>query len=78
MAFGSDMVARGVGSAASSDGPCGTDDGVRDVLESFRSFGAEFKRLLRRQTYVILAGVAVLAAPFYVALFMALFAGPAG
>ena len=69
MASGSDMVARGVGSAASSDGRCGTDDGVRDVLESFRTFGAEYKRLLRRQTCVILSAMLAAFIPIYVALY---------
>ncbi|MCY3661261.1 MAG: hypothetical protein OXH28_00375 [bacterium] len=72
MASGPDRVARGVGSAASSDGPCETDDGFNDVLESFRTLSAEFKRLLRRQTYVFLVGVAMLFTPIYLALFAGL------
>ena len=72
MASGADMVAREVGSPASSDGRCGTDDGVRDVLESFRTLSAEFKRLLRRQTCVILSAMLAAFIPIYLALFAGL------
>ena len=76
MASGSDMAARGVGSAESGDGPCGTEDGFRDVLESLRTletslrtFEAEVDRLLSRRTYVILTAAAAAVAPVYLALF---------
>ena len=75
MTSGSDTVARGVGSATSSDGPCAPDDGFRDLLESFRTFNAEFKRCLRRQTCVILVGFAVMLVAMLTPVYVALFSG---
>ena len=40
--------------------------------------GAETKRDIAKQTYVVLAGVAAIATPFYIALVMALFSGGGG
>ena len=40
--------------------------------------GAEMKRDIAKQTYVVLAGVAAIATPFYIALVMALFSGGGG
>ena len=40
--------------------------------------GAETKRDIAKQTYVVLAGVVAIATPFYIALVMALFSGGAG
>ena len=37
--------------------------------------GAETKKDIAKQTYVVLAGTVAIASPFYVALFMALFSG---
>ena len=44
----------------------------------FTEMRGEMKSGLAKQTFAVLAGVAALAAPFYVALFIALFSGGAG
>ena len=48
------------------------------VDAKFNAVEARIDKGLAKQTYVILAGVAALAAPFYVALFITLFSGAAG
>ena len=54
-------------------------DAKFDAVEArITAVGGETKRDMAKQTYVILAGVAAIAAPFYVALFIALFTGGAG
>ena len=44
----------------------------------FIEMRAESKLGRAKQTYVVLAGVAAMLSPFYIALFMALFAAPGG
>ena len=44
----------------------------------FEAVEARIDKGLAKQTYVILAGVATIAAPFCIALFIALFSGAAG
>ena len=54
------------------------DAKFKAVEARITAVGAETKRDVAKQTYVILAGAVAIAAPFYVALFMALFSGGAG
>ncbi len=56
----------------------GVEAGFKGVDARFEAVEARIDKGLAKQTYVVLAGVAALAAPFYVALFMALFSGGAG
>ena len=59
----------------SSDAPGGCDGAVGDLIEDIRSLGAEFERALRRQTRVILAGLAATLAAAMTPIYLALFAG---
>ena len=54
------------------------DAKFKAVEARITAVGAETKRDVAKQTYVILAGAVAIAAPFYVALFMALFSGASG
>ena len=54
------------------------DAKFKAVEARITAVGGETKRDVAKQTYVILAGAVAIAAPFYVALFMALFSGGTG
>ncbi len=56
----------------------GLEAGFKGVDARFEAVEARIDKGLAKQTYIILAGVAAIAAPVYIALFIALFSGAAG